>query len=126
MFFLSVIVYVRDATHDWAFCLQTYMGCMALVFIFKNFVHPAYFVKTVVDDSTDPPTTHRETKFEFLPLMLMSVVCAGGLVVYWFRLYLQHRRKMEALMQYTVPLKPGTAHSKVGRSRRILMATDTE
>ena len=106
---------------------KAYSAAVACVFVFKNFIHPVYFVTTTVDHSTTPPTTHREVKMEFLPLMLMSVVCAVGLVVYWLRLFAQHRRKMEALEQYKVRIKRQPARARRRkRSKRIQFATDTE
>ena len=71
-------------------------------------------------------------RFEFLPLMLMSVVCAGGLVVYWIRLYHLHQRLLKALSQYTCDLKKvltprrTTSSLSSSSSRRFRFATDTE
>ena len=100
---------------------------MAAVFVFKNYVHPALFVSVSLDTSTSPPTRVKTTRFEFLPLMAMSVTCAVALVAYWYRLYIVHRRKMIALEQYTLPLKPSYEQELRQRNtKRFQFATDSE
>lgn len=60
------------------FAVRSYLLVLAAAVTFQVLIHPALFC-----ERGEASAAESTCKFEFLPLMVLSVVCASGLVVCW-------------------------------------------
>ena len=70
------------------FELLYFCGLGALV-VFVEFLHPILF-----------RTADGEVRMPFLPLLVLSVYCTGGLAYAWLLSYQQFKRKVSRIMSY--------------------------
>ena len=71
-----------------------YLWGIGVLFLFVEFVHPVMFVKI------HPTTGEKTLSMPFLPLMLMSIYCALGLMYAWYLSYKQYIAKIKRIMSY--------------------------
>jgi|TARA_B110000208_G_C11656833_1_gene390106 alpha-1,3-glucosyltransferase len=70
-----------------------YLCGIGVLFVFVEFIHPVMFVKiNKMGEST--------VVMPFLPLMLMSIYCAIGLMYTWHLSYKQYIAKIKRIMSY--------------------------
>ena len=66
-----------------------YFGGLGVLVVFVEIVHPLMFR---LPDGT--------LRLPFLPLLLLSIYCAGGLMYTWLLSYRQFKRKLSRIMSY--------------------------
>lgn len=86
-----------------------YLCGIGVLFVFVEFLHPLLFTKIEKGEKI--------IKMPFLPLMLMSIYCAVGLMYTWYLSYKQYLSKIKRIMSYAESpyLSPETSTIKPSR-----------
>jgi alpha-1,3-glucosyltransferase len=70
-----------------------YLCGLGVLLLFVEFIHPIFFVKYNADNE-------KIVMMPFLPLLMMSIYCASGLIYTWYLSYKQYVSKIKRIMSY--------------------------